>query len=57
MASKLKEHEFKQTQGDSKVQRKPGELQSMGLQRFGRDLGTEQQHNLKHSEHIHTPIK
>ena len=30
MASKLKEHVFKQTQGDSEVQRKPGVLQSTG---------------------------
>ena len=57
MASKLKEHVFKQTQGDSEVQRKPGVLQSMGLQRFRHDLGTEQQHNLIHFYYIHISIK
>ena len=37
----LNEHEFEQTLGNSEGQ--PAMLQSMGLQRFGHDLGTEQQ--------------
>ena len=38
----LNGHEFEQTLGDSKGQRKPGVLQSTGLQRVGHDLATEQ---------------
>ena len=37
----LNEHEFEQTLGNSEGQ--SAMLQSMGLQRFGHDLGTEQQ--------------
>ena len=38
----LNEHEFEQTLGDSEG-RKPGMLQSLGSQRDGQDLATEQQ--------------
>ena len=38
----LNGHEFEQTLADSEGQRKPGVLQSMGLQRVGHDLATEQ---------------
>ena len=44
---RLSGHELGQTLGDGEGQ---GGLQFMGLQRFGRDLATEQQH--KHSMHI-----
>ena len=38
----LNGHEFEQTLADSEGQRKPAVLQSMGLQRVGHDLATEQ---------------
>ena len=46
----LNGHEFEQTPGDSGGHRKkPGVLQSIGLQRVGHDLVTEQQlEQLKH---------
>ena len=36
-------HEFGQTPGEKEGQGKPGELQSMGLQRVSYDVVTEQQ--------------
>ena len=38
----LNGHEFEQTPGDSEGQESPGVLQSMGLQRVGHNLATEQ---------------
>ena len=40
---RLNEHEFQQTQRDKWWTEKPGVLQSMGSQRVGHDLVTEQQ--------------
>ena len=39
----LNGHEFEQTLGDSEGKGKPSMPQSMGLQRVGHDLATEQQ--------------
>ena len=43
----LNGHEFEQTLGKDGRTEKPGVLQSMGLQRVGYDLGTEQQQHQK----------
>ena len=40
---RLNGHEFEQTPGDSEGQGSLGVLQSMGSQRIGHDLATEQQ--------------
>ena len=41
----LNEHEFEQTSGDSEGQGRPGILQSIGQQRIGHKLVTDQQHS------------
>ena len=46
----LNGHECEQTLGDGEGQGKPGVLQSMGSQRVGHDLVTEQQVLLNQSE-------
>ena len=40
-------HESEQTLGDREGHGKPGVLQSMGSQRVGHDLATEQQHKVQ----------
>ena len=41
--------QFEQTPGDNRGMGKPGVLQSMGLQRIGHDLVTEQQQKGDHN--------
>ena len=43
---RLNGHEFEKTPGDSEGQGKPGMPQSMGSQRVGHNLATEQQQQL-----------